>query len=187
MITAKRVDVRYATALLELATERGVSREVHDDMLELRILTTSSSEFKNFLKSPTIKTSQKAYILKEIFKDTLHPLSLDFLLLILKKARVANILNIATAYVRLYREVNHFKTVTVYTEKTLLTQQRQELKAALSKQMPGETIELRCQTYPELIGGVVLRFDDYLFNGSISRQIKNFHLKLESNLYEPQI
>jgi len=187
MITAKRVDIRYATALLELATERGIEKTVYNDMLELRVLTVNSVDFKNFLKSPTIKTSQKVHILKELFKDVFHELTLDFLLLILKKARVGNILNIATAYVRMYRIKHQLKTVTVYTEKMLLSRQRQDLETALNKQMPNETIELRCRTHPGVIGGLVLRYDDYLFNGSISEHLKNFRLKLESNHYEPQL
>ena len=187
MITAKRVDIRYATALLKLATERGIEKTVYDDMYELRVLTVNSSDFKNFLKSPTIKTSQKAHILKELFKDVFHQLTLDFLLLILKKARVGNILNIATAYVRMYRMEHHIKTVTVYTEKTLHTQQKQDLEAALGNQMPGETIELRCRTSPDLIGGILLRYDDYLFDGSIAKQLKRFRQNFEFNLHEPNI
>ena len=187
MITAKRVDIRYATALLQLATERGVDKIVYNDMLELRVLTVSSNEFKNFLKSPTIKTSQKAHVLKDLFKDTFHQLTLDFLQLILKKARVGNIMNIATAYVRMYRIEHHLKTVTVFTEKTLLDQQKQELETVLSRQMPDETIELRCQTYPELIGGLVLRYDDYLYDASIAKQLKQFRHNFEFNLHEPTI
>jgi F-type H+-transporting ATPase subunit delta len=187
MITAKRVDIRYATALLQIAKERGVDKIVYNDMLELRVLTITSSEFKNFLKSPTVKTSQKAHILKELFKTVFHPLSLDFLLLILKKARVGNIMNIATAYVRMYRDENHLKTVTVFTEKTLLTQQKQALEKALNQQMPGETIELRPHTHSGIIGGLVLRYDDYLYNASIAKKLRNFRHNFEFNLHESQI
>ncbi|MCL2028116.1 MAG: ATP synthase F1 subunit delta [Bacteroidales bacterium] len=186
MITAKRVDVRYATALLRIAKERGIEKAVYNDMLELRVLTVNNVDFKNFLKSPTIKNSQKAHILKLLFTDAFNPLTLDFLLLILKKARVGNIMNIATAYVRMYRIENHLKTVTVYTEKELFDPQKQQLETTLKSQIPGETIELRCRTHPGLIGGLVLRYDDYLFNGSISRQLKNFRLNLQFNHYETQ-
>jgi F-type H+-transporting ATPase subunit delta len=187
MITAKRVDIRYATALLQLAKERGVEEAVYNDALELRALAVSNSDFKNFLKSPNIKASQKAHILQVLFKDVLNELSLGFLLLLLKKARVASILNIATAYIRMYRDEKHIKTVTLYTEKTLNTQQKQAFEAALSREMPGETIDLRPQTYPGLIGGFALRYDDYLYNASIGKKIRNFHLKLESNIYQTQI
>jgi F-type H+-transporting ATPase subunit delta len=187
MITAKRVDIRYATALLKIAKERSVEKIVYNDMLELRILTVNSSDFRNFLKSPTLKTSQKAHILKVLFQNVFHPLSLDFLLLVLKKARVGNIMNIATSYVRMYRDENHLKTVTVYTEKELLEPQKQAIETMLRKQLPSETIELRPRTYPGIIGGFALRYDDYFYDASIGKQLRNLHLKLESNYYEPQI
>jgi F-type H+-transporting ATPase subunit delta len=187
MITAKRVDIRYATALLDIAKERGVEKIVYNDMLELRILTINSVEFKNFLKSPTIKTSQKIHILKVLFEKVFHELTLDFLILILKKARVGNIMNIATAYVRMYRVENHLKTVTVYTEKTLINQQKQEIVDMLNKQMPGETIELRPRIFQGIIGGIVLRYDDYFYDGSIGKQLLQFRRNFEFNPHESQI
>ena len=187
MITAKRVDIRYATALLQIAKERGVEKIVYDNLLELRVLTIRGADFKNFLKSPTIKTSQKIHILKVLFADVFHPLTLDFLILILKKARVGNILNIATAYVRMYRIKNHLKTVTVYTEKELLEQQKQQIVTTLSKQMPGETIELRCRTLPGILGGIAFRYDDYFYDGSVGRQLRNFRENFKINPYQSEI
>jgi F-type H+-transporting ATPase subunit delta len=187
MITAKRVDIRYATALLQIAKERELERIVYNDMLELRILAISNNEFRNFLKNPGIKTSQKARILRELFKDVFNQLTLDFLRLVLKKSRIDNIMNIATAYVRIYRKENNLKTVTVYTERELLDQQKQDLQAVLSEQLSGKTIELRCRVYPEVIGGLILRYDDYLYNNSIARQLRNFRRKFESNPHEPHI
>ncbi|MCL2412672.1 MAG: ATP synthase F1 subunit delta [Bacteroidales bacterium] len=181
MIAAKRIDTRYAKALLQIATERHVAKAVYNDMLELRILMFESVDFKNFLSNPTIKRTQRASILQDLFKNLFHQLTLDFLALIVKKARVGNIVNIATAYVRTYRAENNIKTVTVYTEKDLVQQQQEQLKTMLSKQLSNETIELRCQTYPDLIGGLVLRYDDYLYSASISQQLQDLRLKVKLN------
>jgi F-type H+-transporting ATPase subunit delta len=184
MITAKRVDIRYATALLEIAKEQGLEKVVYNDMLELRTLTLGSREFKNFLSNPVVKTSQKAKILRELFKNNFHQLTLDFLQLILKKARISNILNIATAFVRIYRKEYHFKTVTVYSEKELSDQQKQHLQETLSTQMPDKIIELRNLTYPDIIGGLILRYDDHLFNASIARKLRYFRRNFEFNPHQ---
>ena len=187
MTSVKRIDARYATALLQIAKEQGVEKIVYNDMLELRVLTFYNNDFKNFLQSPVIKTSQKAKILQVLFKDQFHDLTLDFLLLILKKVRIGNILNIATAYVRMYRDEFNFKTVTVYTEKDLLDEQKQELQIALDKQFPDKIVELRCRIHPETIGGLSLRYDDYLYNVTIARQLKQIRQKFKFNLYESQL
>ena len=187
MITVKRVDVRYATALLQIAKEQGVENIVYNDMLELRALIIYNSDFKNFLNSPVIKTSQKAKILQTLFNDHLNKLTLEFLLLILKKVRIGNILNIATAYVRMYRDEFNFKTVTAYTEKDLLDEQKQELLDALNKQFPDKTVELRYRIHPEIIGGLFLRYDDYLYDGTVATQLKDLRQKFKFNLYESQL
>ncbi len=187
MITARRVDIRYATALLQTAKERGLEKVVYNDMVELRMLTLNSNDFRNFLRNPAIKPSQKGHIAQTLFKDVFHQLTLDFLLLIIKKSRVGNIQNIATAYVQLYRKDYHLMTVTVYTSKELVHEQKQDLLAVLNKQIPNQTVELRNRIYPKMIGGLVLRYEDYLYDGSIATQLKKFRNKFEFNLHESQL
>ena len=180
MIAVKRIDIRYATALLNLATERGIAKEVYNNMLDLRILSLQNVEFRKFLTNPTIKPTQKAEILSNVFKDAFHQTSLDFILLITKKARGWNIVNIATAYVRKYRFENNHRTISVYTENPLREDQKDSLKATLSKQLSEGTIDLRCHTWPNLIGGIALRYNDLLYNASIGKQLENLRLKVKS-------
>jgi F-type H+-transporting ATPase subunit delta len=187
MITAKRVDIRYATALLQTAREQGLEKEVYHDMFELRVLFLNHTDFRNFLRNPAIKPSQKGKILHELFKNTFHKLSLDFLLLVLKKSRINNVQGIVTAYVQLYRKEYHLKTVTVFTAKDLLDEQKNSLHAALTKQFVDQTVELRYRVRPELIGGLVLRYDDNIYDNCILSKLEKFRREFEFNSYESQL
>ena len=187
MITAKRVDIRYATALFLTAKEQGLEKAVYSDMHELRVLTLINSDFRIFLGNPVIKHSTKAHILQKLFAETFHKLTMDFLMLILKKSRLNNIQGIATSYVQIYRKEYRLKTITVFTEKELLDQQKQGLLTVLSQQMPDQTVELRTRIRPEIIGGFILRYDDYLYDGSVATQLKNLHRKFESNFHKSQL
>jgi len=187
MITAKRVDIRYATALFQTAKEQGLDEVVYNDMVELRVLAVNNSDFRNFLKNSSIKPSQKASILHNLFDKIFHKLTLDFLMLILKKLRLNNIQGITTAYVQLYRKEYHIKTVTVFTEKDLLDDQKQALLNVLSKQIPDQSIELRYRIYPDLIGGLVLRYGDYLYDGCVASQLAGMRRNFEYNLHKSQL
>jgi len=187
MITAKRVDIRYATALFQTAKEQGLDKFVYNDMVELRVFSVNNSEFRNFLRNPAIKHSQKARILHVLFDGVFHKLTLDFLMLILKKLRLNNIQGISTAYVELYRKEHHLQTVTVYTKKELLDPQKQHLLSVLNEQMPGQTIELRYRIRPEIIGGLVFRYGDYYYDGSVATLLKSIRHKFEYNLHKSQL
>jgi len=187
MITAKRVDIRYATALFQTAKEQGLDGIVYNDMVELRVLAVNNCDFRNFLKNPVIKSSQKAHIFHKLFDGVFHKLTLDFLMLILKKLRLNNIQGITTAYVQLYRKEHHLKTVTIFTEKELLDIQKQNLLTVLSEQMPDQAVDLRCRIRSEIIGGFVLRYGDFLYDGSVATQLKNMRQKFESNLHKSQL
>ncbi len=188
MIIAKRVDLRYATALLQTAQEQGLDKEVYQDMVELRMLVLGrNSEFKHFLQNPAIKPAQKGQILEALFKDKLNQLTLNFLQLILKKSRLNNVSGIIMAYVQLYRKKHRHKTVTVYTAKDLSEQQKDELSSVLGKQFPTHTVELRCRLYSKMIGGMTLRYDDYLFDNSIATYLRHLRRNFEYNPHESQL
>ena len=187
MITAKRVDIRYATALLQTAREHGLDREVYQDMLELRVLFLNNTDFRNFLRNSAVKPSQKRRILEVLFRDRIHSLTLEFLQLVLRKARINNVEGIIMAYVQLYRKENHLQTVTVYTAQELSENRKNELQATLAEQLPQDIVELRCVVRPKLIGGMMLRYDDYLYDDSISGKIENLHREFESNYYESKL
>ena len=187
MVAAKRVDIRYATALLLTAREHGLDKEVYQDMLELRILFLNNTDFRNFLRNSAIKPSQKRRILEVLFRNTLNKLTLEFLLLVLRKARINNVEGIIMAYVQLYRKENHLQTVSVYTAKELSDSQKMELQAILTERLPEQTVDLRCETRPELIGGLRLRFGDYRYDNSILSNLEHLRRTFASNLYESKI
>lgn len=187
MIIAKRVDIRYANALLQTAHEQNLDKEVYQDMEELRVLLLSGNmEFKHFLQNSVVKPLLKSKILEEMFKDKLNRLTLDFLQLILKKSRLNNVAGIIMAYAQLYAKLHNHKTITVYTAKELSEKQKKELAEIVSKQFPNYTIELRCRLYSKMIGGISLRYDDYLYDNSILTQLRNLRKNFDFNPHEPQ-
>jgi len=60
-----RVASRYAKSLLELAEEKGLLEEVHDDMLAFSNIYNSVRGFALFLKNPIIQHIKKKRYLDE--------------------------------------------------------------------------------------------------------------------------
>ena len=58
-----RIASRYAKSLLELAKEKGLLEEVHDDMQAFSKIYDSNRDFEMFLKNPIIQHTRKRGIL----------------------------------------------------------------------------------------------------------------------------
>ena len=64
-----RAAQRYAKAILELANDKKVAKDVKEDMLSISKTIENSEDLRSTLASPVIKPSLKNQILKAIFKD----------------------------------------------------------------------------------------------------------------------
>jgi F-type H+-transporting ATPase subunit delta len=164
--------------------EHGLDKDVYRDMLELQILFLNNADFRNFLRNSVVKPSQKRRILGILFQDSLSNLTLEFLKLVLRKARMDNVEGIIIAYVQLFRKAHRMQTITVFTARELSEKQKTELQSGLNQQLPEDIVELRCEVRPYLIGGFLLRFGDYRYDDTIYRRIENLRREFEENYYE---
>jgi F-type H+-transporting ATPase subunit delta len=71
-----RAAYRYAKSLISLAEEKDVLEQVYSDMLLFTDVVEKNKEFPRILKNPIINHEKKLNILRKIFKDKVHPMTL---------------------------------------------------------------------------------------------------------------
>ncbi|MFW6245879.1 MAG: ATP synthase F1 subunit delta, partial [Tangfeifania sp.] len=81
------IAVRYARAVFSLAKEKKIIDSVKNDMELIHGVCKDSADFNLLLKSPVVRTSQKTRLISQIFKNKVHPVTLNFLLLITRNNR----------------------------------------------------------------------------------------------------
>lgn len=170
--------VRYALALLSLATEKQVAAVVLDDVRSIDNSIKSSEELNLFLSSPVVTGEKKAEILKELFKGKLNDLTIEFLGLISKKDR-ANILQAVTrSYEEEYRKANNI--VMLYIESAVMLDESNI--AVISKKLApaGATVEVKQIINPDLIGGFIARIGDVQIDNSILSTLKRLKTEFQS-------
>ncbi len=64
-----RAAIRYAKAVLSLATDNKVADAVNADMKQIANAIAENSELSDILQSPVVRSVEKKAILKAIFKD----------------------------------------------------------------------------------------------------------------------
>lgn len=161
----RRLARRYATALGWLAEERQLLDQVEKDLEVIQTALDESKEFRFFLFNEQIAASERCAFLESTFKETLSPLSLSFLYLVIHKHRVRYLDAIIEAYIEFANARRGIVVVRVTTAKELDDMLTERLREGLGKALDAQ-VRVRSSVDPTLLGGVVVRVGDLLIDGS---------------------
>ena len=178
-----RISVRYAKALLDLSVEQQVVEEVYRDMDLIESVCTSNPDFRRMLNSPLIKGDRKIKIVDAIFKDSLHPLTIKYLQLLINKRRETHLDEISAAFNTLYRKFKNIQQVYVTSVIPLEEKIREEIKSILAEDT-GAEIRLIEKIDPSLMGGLIIKIENTLFDDSIRRKLIKLRREFSINVFK---
>jgi len=163
--------VRYAKALFSLGKESGETEKLHVDFQTIFNLCRSSVDFIKFLENPLVRTSWKKEALQKLLQPHISALAMDFILLIAENKREMEIPAICRNFIDLVRSDLGIIPATVTTAAELGEDTLDTIRRILEKES-GKTVELSGKVNPSIIGGMIVKIEDYQFDGSISTQLK---------------
>lgn len=176
-MSVKRVAVRYARSLFDLAKEKSALEGVYTDMDFFVKTCKENRNLELMLKSPLIPGDKKKKILELIFGDNFHSLSMSIIDIIIRKKR-ENILNeISQAFIELYYEEKGIITATLITAKPFSENMINEITHTLSRQT-GSQIKIEKKTNQDLIGGFVLNIENKQYDASVKGSLKKLKREL---------
>jgi F-type H+-transporting ATPase subunit delta len=182
-----QVAARYARSLFEIALEQKELEQVFRDVLLLQQACEDSKELRLLLKSPIVKTEKKENVFRALFSNEISPLTLAFLLLLVRKTREKFIPDIAAEFVDQYQVHHNILPVTVTTA-TPLTEELKVRIGEIMQQYTKATVELSRKIDPEVIGGFVLSWQDKQYDASLSHGIERLRRAIaQINLYVKEI
>ena len=165
------VSKRYAEALFEIAKEQGQVALFHGELKLVVEAIEKAPEAKAYLDNFLIKPEEKKETLRMIFADKVSPMLLNFLLLLTDKRRESYIGAIFAAFSVLYDEAERIKNTELYTAIEVSDEEIKALAEKLSA-ATGYTIRIRPHVEPDLIGGVKLRVEDRIIDGTLKKQLE---------------
>jgi len=169
-MTNTRVARRYAEAMLELAQERKQVDRVAEDFGLLRQIIAGSRDLASFLRSPVLSKEKKRSVLEALFSSRLSALTMDFLRLLTDKNREEVLGQIAEEFLRLRDE----RLGIVNVEVRAAVEVTKEQQLALERKFEGVTgkkVRLAVSADKQLLGGLVARVGDTVFDGSVRHQL----------------
>ena len=173
-----RAAIRYAKAVLDLATQEGVAEQVQSDMKQVTSAILASSELHDMLQSPVIGNSVKKTSLLEVFNGS-HSLSFRLMETLIANKRINLLGDVAQKYNELYDKLNGIQVAEVTTAVPLTDELEQKILAKV-KELTGKEATIESQIDESILGGFILRVGDIQYNASIANKLNR--LKREFTL-----
>ncbi len=170
-VGAQQVAGVYARALLGASEESGQTEAVIEqlDSLVADVLD-AVPQFEAVLASPWISLSDKNQLLDKTFGGRASPLFLDFLKVVAEHGRLDVLRDIRRVAHLLYDELRHRVRIRVTTAAPLDGDLAARITETLQG-MFGQQPRLEQAVDPALIGGLVLRVGDTIFDGSVATRL----------------
>jgi F-type H+-transporting ATPase subunit delta len=162
---------RYAKALVQLGAEEGAVEKFNTELSAFNSTLANNPALGSIFMSPAYGLKAKREILKDIIgKLDLSGTGGNFLLLLLDKGRLSLLPQIAESYSAFADEISGVIRPTLASGLPLDDSQVESIKSALEKST-GKKVTLKVELDPTLIGGVVTKIGDKLFDGSVRTQL----------------
>jgi F-type H+-transporting ATPase subunit delta len=171
-----RIAKRYAGALFNAAKSAKAVAEVGTDLESISDSLRTSSKFREFLLNPDRNRTDKLAVTAKVYGRS-HPLTREFLRVSLEKGREEEIEGINEEYKELRR---HYEGVikAVITSAMVLDDSSKQAILAKLKRETGKEIEPEFIVQPDLLGGVKVMFDDFVFDGTVRGSLQKLHERL---------
>lgn len=170
---------RYASALFELAQDKGELADVHKDFQAFAELPKQSKDLAILLASPAFSAEQKMAGLAEVMKKAgVSGLLANFVGVMARNGRADDILGAQVAFDELYAKQRGVKRAVVRTAKEMSGAERQRIESILAKAVGGE-VELSSEVDASLIGGIQLRIGSQLVDASLAAKLDRMNTAMK--------
>jgi len=179
-MTETRVSFRYARAIIETAIQENISDVLFKDFKYVLEVIEVSKDFKTFIRSPLIHENTKIKVIDELLPGKVSELTMTFLHFLVKKGRADLIIDIIAQYEKLYNI--HNKRIKV--DATSAIELNDEAKAKIVKtieEYTKQTVLPNFMVQKDIKGGLLVRIEDWVFDGTLKSQLVNLFNKLSRN------
>ena len=172
-----RIAKPYAQALYSAATEQDILDQIVADVNQILQLIQDSEDFDQFLTNPILSPQFKSEMFQQLLSETVHPLTLNFLLLLALKQRERSLV----AILQMFLEIVDLQAGRVVAQVTSAVPLTDAQKTTLSQQLSdysGAEVRLELNEDTAIQGGVIVRLGDTVFDGSIISQLQRMRTLL---------
>ncbi len=170
---------RYAKALVQIGQEKKALDKYGEDLSTVCGLFESSRDFHEVLVNPVFTKEDKKRIagavLNKLGADTMVA---NFINVLIDRKRINQLSGIEEAFRNLVDDINGVTRGDITSAEALDSDELQRVTGALSK-VSGKKVLVTPKVDPSLIGGLVARVGDMVFDGTIRTQLNQLKESLK--------
>ena len=172
------ISTRYAKALMMSGADNHCVDALKDDMELIGATLSENPIFRQILDDPVIKPLQKRNVMGELLEKRVHPLTLNFIRLLIRNRREFLLADVARNFIDLYEKSKGIKRAHVLSAAGMDEPAKQQLQQQLNILFKAD-IQMTSEANPDLIGGFVLRVGDRMYDASLSSALERMRKTLE--------
>lgn len=160
----------YGNAIFLLAEEEGTLDEVMAGLELCRGVFSENPEYVDFLETPSIPLAERLAAVRTAFEGRIPERVTDFVSILTERGYTRFFPDCVETFENEYNRRFDIAVADAVSAKPLSVAERQELRDTLQAKT-GQRIKLNCTVDPELVGGLVVKIDGRLYDGSIRTRI----------------
>jgi F-type H+-transporting ATPase subunit delta len=169
---------RYAKALFDIGSQQGDLTKLGQDIRSLAKAMNESQELQTVLTNPAIRRGDRKRVVDGLLQSIgVQTASRNTIYILLEGERLANVPGISRALDEMIEAKAGRVTAEVTSAKPLDPSQLSQINAALEK-LSGKKVSVTTRQDPELLGGVVAKVGDTVYDGSLRTQLRTLRDEL---------
>jgi len=170
---------RYASALLDLAEEQGVTADVERDLTGFEALLKDSADLDRLVKSPVFSAEEQLAAISALLdKAGITGLASNFMKLAAKNRRLFVLPGMIKAFRAQLAEKRGEQIAEVTSAAPLSDDHVAALKEALSSST-GKTVKVAAHVDPALIGGLVVKVGSRMIDASLRTKLNSLKFAMK--------
>lgn len=172
------VSHEYGGALFLLASNEGITEPVLKSLNDAAEVLRENPSYIDFLRAPNIPLGERISAVSRAFDGKIHEYVSSFIKLLTEKGHIRDFFACINEYESLYDAYLGISRAKVTSAVKLSGEQKQALQKRLEA-LSGHKVVMDCKVQKELLGGVVVRMDGKILDGSLKARIEEIREELQ--------
>jgi len=167
----KSASQQYANALADIALAQGAAVPVTQQLGDFTAAYASSTELRNILASPAVSKAEKRGVAERISARLgAGKIVRNFLFVVIDHQRTQSLPEIFESFQNVLRERQGVAEAEIFSPTALSEAQKKEMTQALER-LTGKRVEAKFSLDTRLLGGVMVRVGDTIYDGSLRKRL----------------
>ena len=171
---------RYASALYELASEKGAAEQVAAALASFQTLINDSADLKRLVRSPVFTAQEQVKALDAILsKAGIDGIAANFIRLVASKRRLFVLPDMIAGYRALHDKAKGLVRADVTVAAPLKGDQESALRQALAGVTGGKSVSLNVRTDPSIVGGLIVKLGSRMVDASVRTKLNSIRTRMK--------